>query len=268
MGFPRQEYWLCCAVLSHSVVFNFVTPWTVAHKAPLSLGILQARILECVAMPSSRGSSQPKDQTQVSHIAGGFFTSWATGKTPLRALEFLCLVLKHGHAGGAGPSQSPPHFSSHLHSGPPHQGACSHTCGCASLYRQVLSTPRANSCPSLISGLGVHTSGGTIWLGVQALGVGLGLCGQRILYHLEDHLKEGPWALGLGKHSLGARGWQSWWREHSRSPAPSCLGLPLSSLLCTHCGGGGLVAKSYPTLTTSWTAARQAPLSMGFPRKE
>ena len=179
-----------------------------------------------------------------------------------------CLVLKHGHAGGAGPSQSPPHFSSHLHSGPPHQGACSHTCGCASLYRQVLSTPRANSCPSLISGLGVHTSGGTIWLGVQALGVGLGLCGQRILYHLEDHLKEGPWALGLGKHSLGARGWQSWWREHSRSPAPSCLGLPLSSLLCTHCGGGGLVAKSYPTLTTSWTAARQAPLSMGFPRKE
>ena len=41
-------------------------------------GILQARILECVAMPSSRGSSQPKDWTQVSHIAGGFFTIWAT----------------------------------------------------------------------------------------------------------------------------------------------------------------------------------------------
>ena len=31
-------------------------------------------------MPSSRGSSQPGDQTQVSHIAGGFFTVWATGK--------------------------------------------------------------------------------------------------------------------------------------------------------------------------------------------
>ena len=108
--------------------------------------------------------------------------------------------------GELAPSQSPPHFSSHLHSGPPHQGACSHTCRCASLYRQVLSTPRANSCPSLISGLGVHTSGGTIWLGVQALGVDLGLCEQRILYHLKDHLKEGPWALGLGKHSLGARG--------------------------------------------------------------
>ena len=41
-------------------------------------GILQARILEWVAFPFSRGSSQPRDGTQVSHIAGGFFTSWAT----------------------------------------------------------------------------------------------------------------------------------------------------------------------------------------------
>ena len=41
-------------------------------------GILQARILEWVAIPFSRGSSQPRDQTQVSHSAGGFFTSWAT----------------------------------------------------------------------------------------------------------------------------------------------------------------------------------------------
>ena len=38
-------------------------------------GILQARILEWVAVPFSRGSSQPWDQTQVSHIAGRFFTS-------------------------------------------------------------------------------------------------------------------------------------------------------------------------------------------------
>ena len=41
-------------------------------------GILQVRILKWVAFPSSRGSSQPRDQTQVSHIAGGFFTSWTT----------------------------------------------------------------------------------------------------------------------------------------------------------------------------------------------
>ena len=37
--------------------------------------ILQARILEWVAFPFSRGFSQPRGQTQVSHIAGGFFTS-------------------------------------------------------------------------------------------------------------------------------------------------------------------------------------------------
>ena len=41
-------------------------------------GILQARILEWVAFPFSSGSSQPWDQTQVSHITGRFFTSWAT----------------------------------------------------------------------------------------------------------------------------------------------------------------------------------------------
>ena len=41
-------------------------------------GILQARIVGWVTFPFFRGSSQPRDQTQVSHIAGGFFTSWAT----------------------------------------------------------------------------------------------------------------------------------------------------------------------------------------------
>ena len=41
-------------------------------------GILLARVLKWVAFPFSRGSSQSTDQTQVSHIAGRFFTSWAT----------------------------------------------------------------------------------------------------------------------------------------------------------------------------------------------
>ena len=52
--------------------------WTAALQAPLSMEILQARILEWVAMPSSRGSSQPRDGTQVSRIAGGFFMGGAT----------------------------------------------------------------------------------------------------------------------------------------------------------------------------------------------
>ena len=41
-------------------------------------GILQARIPEGIAFSFSRGSPQPRDWTQVSHIAGIFFTSWAT----------------------------------------------------------------------------------------------------------------------------------------------------------------------------------------------
>ena len=44
-------------------------------------GILQARILECIAIPFSRGTSQPRVWTLVSCIAGWFFIIWATGKT-------------------------------------------------------------------------------------------------------------------------------------------------------------------------------------------
>ena len=65
---------LCCA-LSCSVMSDSATPWAVALQTLLSTGIFQARILEWVAMPSSRESSQPRDRTQVSCIAGGFFTS-------------------------------------------------------------------------------------------------------------------------------------------------------------------------------------------------
>ena len=54
---------------SRSVVSDSLRPHCIVH------GILQARILEWVAFPFSRGSSQPRDGTQVSPIAGGFFTS-------------------------------------------------------------------------------------------------------------------------------------------------------------------------------------------------
>ena len=53
---------------SRSVVSDFLWP----H------GILEARILEWVAFPFSRGFSQSRDRTLVSRIVGGFFTSWAT----------------------------------------------------------------------------------------------------------------------------------------------------------------------------------------------
>ena len=57
-------------------------------------GILQARILEWVAVSISSGSSQPRDQTQVTHRAGGFFTSWATRETFLfHRYVHLCYIL-------------------------------------------------------------------------------------------------------------------------------------------------------------------------------
>ena len=59
---------------SRSVAQLSATPWMVARQAPLSMGILQARILEWVAMPSSRGSSRPRDQTRVSYVTGKVFT--------------------------------------------------------------------------------------------------------------------------------------------------------------------------------------------------
>ena len=65
---------MCAVLFLVSRVQLFVTPWTVACQAPLSEVILQARILEWVAMPFSRESSQPRDRTQVSRIADGFFT--------------------------------------------------------------------------------------------------------------------------------------------------------------------------------------------------
>ena len=53
-------------------------------------GILQARILEWIAIPFCRGSSQPRDQTGVSHVAGRFFIVWANREAPKSAtLQFF-----------------------------------------------------------------------------------------------------------------------------------------------------------------------------------
>ena len=53
-------------------------PMDCSHPGFSVYGILQARILEWVAVPFSRGSALPRDWTGVSCIAGRFFTSWAT----------------------------------------------------------------------------------------------------------------------------------------------------------------------------------------------
>ena len=86
MGLRNRQH-ICenMLLLSHfSSVQFFMTLWTlVAHQVPVTMGILQARILEWDAMPSSKGSSQPRNRTHVSCgccIAGQFFTTEPPGK--------------------------------------------------------------------------------------------------------------------------------------------------------------------------------------------
>ena len=89
-------------MLSHSVVSYSLVPWTVSCQAPLFMGILQVRILEWVSMPSFRGSSQPRDQTQASCIAGGFFTIYLNYQgsqengIPSHTLNFQQILISSG----------------------------------------------------------------------------------------------------------------------------------------------------------------------------
>ena len=64
-------------------------------------GIRQARILEWVAISLSRVSSQPRDQTQVSLIAGRFFTVWAIREAPLRYIDEKVRYLNMYYVPGA-----------------------------------------------------------------------------------------------------------------------------------------------------------------------
>ena len=65
-------------LFSHEVVSDFCKPMVCSPPGSSVHGILQVRILEWVAISFSRGPSQPRDQTQVSWIADGFFIDWAT----------------------------------------------------------------------------------------------------------------------------------------------------------------------------------------------
>ena len=91
--------WKCVKSLSR--VWLFATPWTGACQAPPFMGLFQARALEWIAISFSRGSSQPRDWTWVSCIAGSLFTVWATGEASvvlvfyvLNALPVMSVVLK------------------------------------------------------------------------------------------------------------------------------------------------------------------------------
>ena len=67
-------------VLSHLVVSDSVTPWTVAYQAPLSMGVFQARILEWVAMLSSKDLPNPGVES----------------RSPILQTDSLLLSLEHG----------------------------------------------------------------------------------------------------------------------------------------------------------------------------
>ena len=74
----REAHVCVCVCLVSQSGLTLCDPWDIACQAPLSMVILQARILEWVAMTSSRGFSQQRDWIQVSHSAGRFFTVWVT----------------------------------------------------------------------------------------------------------------------------------------------------------------------------------------------
>ena len=75
---PLESKHCVCVLSCFSYIQFSMTPWTVACQAPLSMGILQARMLGWVAKPSSRGSSRHRDRTCIacgSCGADGFFTT-------------------------------------------------------------------------------------------------------------------------------------------------------------------------------------------------
>ena len=69
---------MCIRAKSLQLYLTVCNPMDCSPPGSSVHGILQKRILEWVAIPFSRGSSQPRDRTWVSCIAGGFFTIWAT----------------------------------------------------------------------------------------------------------------------------------------------------------------------------------------------
>ena len=100
-GFSRQEYW---SGLPRPPTGDFAMPSSRGSSPPgikpkfpvswadslLSEPQGKPKILEWVAYPFSRGSSQPRNRIGVSCIAGGFFTSWATGETLFLFVLGLC----------------------------------------------------------------------------------------------------------------------------------------------------------------------------------
>ena len=74
-----------------------MTTWTVAHQAPSVHRILQARILEWVAISFSRGSSRPRDRTCISCIGRQILYHWATWEAPSPAFSLFLMFPTYTH---------------------------------------------------------------------------------------------------------------------------------------------------------------------------
>jgi len=80
---------MCWYTFLGFLMLNFCDPVDCSLPGSSIHGILQARILEWVAISFSRGSSGPRDRTQVSRIAGRHFNCWATRERPM--LNLSCI---------------------------------------------------------------------------------------------------------------------------------------------------------------------------------
>ena len=132
-----------CAVLRHSVTSDSVTPWTIVHQVPLPVRILQAKMLKWVTMPSSRESSQSRDQAQVSlHCRWILYQLSHQGS--LRILEWVAYPFSSGSSQPRNRTRSPALQVDSLPSEPP--GKPKNTgMGSLSLPQQIFQTQESNS---------------------------------------------------------------------------------------------------------------------------
>ena len=85
----------CCLITNH--VWLLWDPMDYSLPGSSAHGFLQARILACIALSFSRGSSWPRDWSQVSCLGGRFFTTELPGQSICLLKSSVCLYLRSIH---------------------------------------------------------------------------------------------------------------------------------------------------------------------------
>ena len=91
MSYAEIDIPMVVVMLSCSVSFNSTTLWTVALQAPLSTELSRQEYWRGLPFPPPGGSSSPGDQTHISSLAGGFFTTVPPGKPQINPWTSLYL---------------------------------------------------------------------------------------------------------------------------------------------------------------------------------